>query len=177
MEEATTSKPHRPALDPAAAARVALRSCLGRFATGVAVVSFDGPEGRRGITVNSFTSVSLEPPLVLVSVAKRARSHDALRDRAFTVNVLGAEQEALARRFAGGAEIEPRWVEGEHAPRLAGVLAHLECRPWRAYDGGDHTLFLGEVVGFDFREGDALAFLTSRFTTVAEQQLGHEHLI
>lgn len=170
-------KPHRPVTDPETTRRSALRACLGRFATGVAVITFDSEHGRHGITVNSFTSVSLDPPLVLVSVDRRARSHDLLRERAFTVNVLGAEQEALARRFAGGAEIEPRWIEGEHAPRLAGVLAHLECTPWRAYEGGDHTLFLGEVVGFDFRDGDALAYHTSRFTTVAEQLLGHEHLI
>lgn len=176
MEERAL-KPRRPAVDPATAARTALRSCLGRFATGVAVVTFDAPDGRHGITVSSFTSVSLVPPLVLVSVAKTARSHDLLRERPFTVNVLGAEQEALARRFAGGAGFEPAWIEGGHAPRLAGVLAHLECTPWRAYDGGDHTLFLGQVVGFDFRDGDALAFLTSRFTILAEEQLGHEHLI
>lgn len=169
--------PRRPAVDLQPAAGARLRSCLGRFATGVAVVTFDGSDGRHGITVNSFTSVSLEPPLVLVSVAKRARSHEQLRDRAFTVNVLGAEQEAVARRFAGGAEVQLHWLEGAHAPRLAGVLAHLECTPWRAYDGGDHTLFLGEVQDFDFRDGDALAYHTSRFTTVAEQQLGHEHLI
>jgi flavin reductase (DIM6/NTAB) family NADH-FMN oxidoreductase RutF len=173
----SASRPRRRAVDPEEAARLALRACLGRFATGVAVVTFDGPEGRHGITVNSFTSVSLDPPLVLVSVAKRARSHDLLRGRAFTVNVLGAEQELLARRFAGGAECEPVWAEGEHAPRLAGVLAHLECTPWRAYDGGDHTLFLGEVQGFDFRDGDALGYHASRFTTVADDQLGHEHLI
>jgi flavin reductase (DIM6/NTAB) family NADH-FMN oxidoreductase RutF len=175
--EGRATKPHRPVVDPQAAQRSALRSCLGRFATGVAVITFDSEHDRHGITVNSFTSVSLDPPLVLVSVDRRARSHDLLHDRAFTVNVLGAEQEGLARRFAGGSDTEPHWIESDQAPRLAGVLAHLECQPWRAYDGGDHTLFLGEVVGFDFRDGDALAYHTSRFTTVAEELLGHEHLI
>jgi len=164
-------------VDPDTARRSGLRACLGRFATGVAVVTFDSDHARHGITVNSFTSVSLDPPLVLVSVDRRAHSHDLLHERPFTVNVLGAEQEGLARRFAGGSQTDPVWVEGEHAPRLAGVLAHLECTPWRAYDGGDHTLFLGEVRDFDFRDGDALAYHTSRFTTVAEQLLGHEHLI
>jgi flavin reductase (DIM6/NTAB) family NADH-FMN oxidoreductase RutF len=154
-----------------------LRSCLGRFATGVAVVSFEGPDGRAGLTVNSFTSASLEPPLVLVSVAKKARSHEMLRDRPFCVNVLGAEQEAIARNFAGGPEAPLTWIEGEHAPRIAAVLAHLECVPWRDYDGGDHTLFLGEVKDFDFRDGDALGYVTSRFRTIDDQQLGHEYLI
>jgi flavin reductase len=154
-----------------------LRSCLARFATGVAVVSFDSPEGRRGITVNSFTSVSLDPPLVLVAVAKRASSHDALFGRPFCVNVLGAEQEALARAFAGGPAAELQWSQGDHAPRLLGTLARLECTPWRTYDGGDHTLFVGEVESFAYREGDALAYLSSSYRTIAEQELGFEYLI
>ena len=154
-----------------------LRSCLGRFATGVVVVTFDGPDGRRGITVNSFTSVSMDPPLVLVSVARRARSHDALRGRRFCVNVLGAEQEAVARQFAGTGEGTAVWVEEASVPRLAGVLAHLECRPWRDYEGGDHTLFLGEVADFDYRDGAALGYHTSGFTAITDVQLGIEDLI
>jgi flavin reductase len=157
-----------------------LRSCLGRFATGVVVVTFATDDGPRGITVNSFTSVSMDPPLILVSVARRARLHDTLPGRPFCVNVLGAEQEAIARQFAGappGAFAEPVWVTGGAAPRLAGVLAHLACRPWRDYDGGDHTLFLGEVEGFDFRDGDALGFHTSGFTAIADERFGIEDLI
>lgn len=181
MAERSTARPERRLASPrptrAGDPASALRTCLGRFATGVVVVSFDGPQGRHGLTVNSFTSVSLEPPLVLVSVAKKARSHELLCDRPFCVNVLGAEQEAIARGFAGGPETQLTWVEGEHAPRIAGVLAHLECVPWRAYDGGDHTLFLGEVKDFDFRQGDALGYVTSRFRTIDDQQLGHEYLI
>ena len=153
-----------------------LRACLGRFATGVAVVTFDTEEGRRGITVNSFTSVSVEPPLVLVSVGRRAHSHDQLRGRPFCVNVLAAEQEQLARQFAGSGSGSVVWRDGA-LPRLAGVLAHLDCRPWRDYEGGDHTLFLGEVVEFDYRDGDALAFHGSRFTAIADTKLGIEDLI
>ena len=155
-----------------------LRSCLGRFATGVAVVTFKADDGPRGFTVNSFTSVSLDPPLVLVSVARSAKSHDALRGRGFCVNVLGAEQEPLARLFAGGGGgTAVAWREGDIAPRLAGVLAHLECRPWRDYDGGDHTLFLGEVAGYDYRDGDALGYHSSQFTSISDVQLGIEDLI
>ncbi|MBI0298847.1 flavin reductase, partial [Streptomyces sp. PRKS01-29] len=79
----------------------ALRACMSRFATGVTVVTFAGDEGPRGVTMNSFTSVSADPPLVLISVARRTRSHDQLVDRPFCVNVLGAEQEPIARLFAG----------------------------------------------------------------------------
>jgi flavin reductase (DIM6/NTAB) family NADH-FMN oxidoreductase RutF len=154
------------------------RGSLGRFATGVAVVTFDGATGRHGITVNSFTSVSLEPPLVLVAIARTARAHDQLADRPFAVNILGAEQESLALRFAGrpgGAE--PAWIEGGLAPRLARPLAYFECTPWAAYAGGDHTLYVGEVVDFGYRSGDALAFQGGRFTALPESQLGVEDLL
>ncbi|WP_413248007.1 flavin reductase family protein [Sinomonas flava] len=153
------------------------RGSLGRFATGVAIVTFDGPTKRHGITVNSFTSVSLEPPLVLVSIARRAKAHDELAGRPFTVNILGAEQEALARHFAGRPGVEPVWVEGPTAPRLSRPLAYFECTPWAAYDGGDHTLYVGEVVDFGYRSGDALAFQGGRFTTLPESQLGVEDLL
>jgi flavin reductase len=153
------------------------RGSLGRFATGVAIVTFDGVTKRHGITVNSFTSVSMDPPLVLASIARTAKAHDELAGRPFTVNILGAEQRQLAMHFAGRPGPEPRWVEGATAPRLAGVLAYFECRPWAAYDGGDHTLYLGEVVDFDHRSGDALAFANSAFTTIPESQLGIEDLL
>lgn len=153
------------------------RGSLGRFATGVAIVTFDGATRRHGITVNSFTSVSMEPPLVLVSIARTARAHDELAGRPFAVNILGAEQRYLATHFAGWPGPEPRWVEGGTAPRLAGVLAYFECRPWAEYDGGDHTLYLGEVVNFDYRSGDALAFANGSYTTIPESQLGMEDLL
>jgi flavin reductase len=160
------------------AASPLLRAALGRFATGVAVVTFRGPDGPRGLTVNSFTSVSLTPPLVLVAVAKRAASHDLLSVRSFCVNVMGAEQEALAMHFAGHpTPRESPWVDGTLSPRLAGALAHLDCSPWGNYEGGDHTLFIGEVADFGYRDGDALGFRASGFTTIADGQLGHEYLI
>lgn len=177
MAITTHDVPARQALLTPSDSPAALRTCLGRFATGVAVVTFDGPEGRRGLTINSFTSVSLEPPLVLASIATKAKSHDALIGRPFAVNVLGAEQERLARCFAGGeADLEVVWEEGL-APSLPGSLASLICRPWQRVDAGDHSLFLGQVVQFEYREGDALGYVTSRFTTLAEGRLGHEHLI
>ncbi len=153
------------------------RGSLGRFATGVAIVTFDGVSKRHGITVNSFTSVSMDPPLVLVSIAKTTKAHDELAERPFTVNILGAEQQALALHFAGKPGQEPLWVEGQVAPRLSNVLAFFECTPWAAYPGGDHTLYLGEVVDFNYRNGDALAFANSRFTTIPESQLGVENLL
>src|SRR5207244_1474478 len=106
-------------------------------------------------TVNSFTAVSLDPPLVLVSIHRRAKSHDAFVGRPFAISVLGAEQERVARHFAGTPQADPV-VWDEQRACLAGALAVVECDPWASYDGGDHTLVLGEVVRFSFREGDAL---------------------
>lgn len=154
-----------------------LRGSFGRFATGVAVVTFDGASGRHGITVNSFTSVSMEPPLVLVSIASTTHAHDELAGTPFTVNVLGGEQEAIAMHFAGKPNIEPKWVDGEVAPRLSGVLSWFTCMPWAAYDGGDHTLYLGEVQEYDYRSGDALGFISGRFTIIPEFMPGHESLL
>lgn len=154
------------------------RGSLGRFATGVAVVTFVGPAGeRRGITINSFTSISMDPPLVLASIGRTARSHEDLKGRNFTVNILGAEQQALASEFAGRpGSADPVWIAGEHAPRLGGVISWFECTPWAEYDGGDHTIFLGEVQNFDYSRGDALGFVGGQFTNIPESGGGQEDL-
>lgn len=156
----------------------ALRACMSRFATGVTVVTFDGDAGPRGATMNSFTSVSTEPPLVLISVAQQARCHDQLAGRPFCVNILGSEQEPLARLFAGAqGTTAPRWAPGTRVPRLDNPLAWAECEPWRSYDGGDHTLVLGRVTALGHRDGDALTYAWSRFGTASESTDGIEHLI
>jgi flavin reductase (DIM6/NTAB) family NADH-FMN oxidoreductase RutF len=110
------------------------------------------------MTANAFTSVSLEPPVVLVSVDKRTATwRYIVESRAFAVNILSGEQEHLARRFAGPhrtlanpfADIAYSRRPGG-APLLRGVLAWLDCTLFRAYDGGDHSLFLGAVRDWDF---------------------------
>ncbi len=154
-----------------------LRGSLGRFATGVAVVTFDAPTKRHGLTVNSFTSVSMKPPLVLVSIQSNVHAHDLLRGVPFTINILGAEQRDLAMHFAGKPNLEPQWIEGQHAPRLAGVLSWFECTPWAEHTAGDHTLFIGEVQEFDYRAGDALGFHNGQFTIMHESTPGYEALL
>jgi len=154
-----------------------LRAGLCRFGTGVCVVTMRSDDDLQGLTVNAFTAVSLTPPLVLVSIDRRAKGHDLLAGREFTVNVLGAEQEAVARHFSGDPHPESvHWAHGACAPRLSGALATFVCRPWRSYDGGDHTLFLGQVVELDYRDGDALGFVQSRFATLPAGALGIEHI-
>jgi flavin reductase (DIM6/NTAB) family NADH-FMN oxidoreductase RutF len=144
-----------------------LRRAFGAFPTGVTVVTTGGDEPH-GMTANSFTSVSLDPPLVLVCVDRKAVMHGIL-DRAdrFGVSVLTAEQEVVARYFAnrwrplGAAQFDAvDWLPGPAtgAPLIGDALAHFECALWRAYDGGDHTIFLGEVLSLD-RRGDEAPLL------------------
>lgn len=151
---------------------------MSRFVTGVTVVSFATAEGPVGMTINSFTSVSADPPLVLVSVARSSKRQDRMRGRPFCVNVLGAEQVDLALMFTKeGSPAIARWADDAATPRLANPLAWLECEPWRTYDGGDHTLVLGKVTDLGHREGDALTYGWSRFASLAEAAEGIEYLI
>jgi flavin reductase (DIM6/NTAB) family NADH-FMN oxidoreductase RutF len=143
-----------------------LRSCLGHFATGVTVVTCDNDGRPHGATVNAFAAVSLDPALVVVSLDRRARASRYLEDTPFTVNVLRARQDGLARHFAGQSAVDSvEWAlpTNGRPPRLVGSLAYLECEPWRTYDGGDHQLFLGEVTEFEYHGGDPLVFYRGQF--------------
>jgi flavin reductase (DIM6/NTAB) family NADH-FMN oxidoreductase RutF len=149
------------------------RSALGAFATGVTIVSARGSGGRPvGVTANSFTSVSLNPPLVLWSLSKRAHSLPAFEQAEhFVVHVLGADQSDLASRFAlrgaGDKFADTEWYPGAGgAPVLTGVAAHFECTRHAAHDGGDHRIYVGRVLGY--RAAPAahpLAFHAGRFAT------------
>ncbi|HEU5470568.1 MAG TPA: flavin reductase family protein [Actinophytocola sp.] len=143
-----------------------LRNCLGHFATGVTVVSCEHEGRPHGATVNAFAAVSLDPPLVMVSLDRRSRAGGYLGQRPFTVNVLRERQTRLARHFAGQARASAvEWAisTADRPPRLVGSLAVFECEPWRTYDGGDHQLFLGEVVDFEYHGGDPLVFYRGQF--------------
>lgn len=131
----------------------AFRRACGQFATGVTVVTLRDGDGARGITVNSFTSVSLDPPLVLVSIDRRARVHD-LFDRwgCFAVNVLPASASELSDRFAGRHGDQqhlfddiPHRLSDNRLPLFDGALVVFVCRLVAAHPGGDHTLFVGQV--------------------------------
>lgn len=148
-----------------------LRKCLSRFATGVTVVTYATLEGTRGLTMNSFASVSLEPPLILVSLARHTKACDGIEDKPFAINVLRADQMDVAFQFAGRPRPGSRmcWEHAEHidalAPSLADAVAVFQCRPWRRYDGGDHVLHLGEVVRAETRPGEPLLFSDGSFAT------------
>jgi flavin reductase (DIM6/NTAB) family NADH-FMN oxidoreductase RutF len=142
------------------------RRVMGHFATGVAIVTARRPDGSPcGLTVNAFTSVSLDPPLVLVCIERAAMTHDQIVESgSFVVNVLEEERgELLARRFSTfGVSDKFDGVayraETSGAPVLESALAWLDCRVRETVAAGDHTIFLGEVLDADAREGRALVY-------------------
>ena len=149
----------------------AFRSALGQFATGVTVVSVRDGEGVHGMTANAFTSVSLEPPLVLVCVDKRNRTHALIHQEGkFGISVLEEEHEAVSRHFAGARDIpvDITWIEeGVNTPVIKEALAWLDCTLWQAYDGGDHTIFVGKVEALSAPGGRPLIFFQGAYRQLA----------
>jgi flavin reductase (DIM6/NTAB) family NADH-FMN oxidoreductase RutF len=152
--------------DPA----VALRRTLGMFATGVTVITSLKDEQVHGMTANAFMSVSLEPPLVLISVDRRTKMCAMLHEGMhYGVSVLNETQAALSDRFAGRSDKEePRFVVVRDTPLVDGALAHFVARVERSYWGGDHSLFLGRVEYARQNEGTPLLFHGGRY-----ERLGH----
>lgn len=142
-----------------------LRDGFGRFATGVTVITCRTPDGEtHGATVTAFTPISLEPPLVQVALTRRSRACGYLDGVAFAVNVLAAEQTDTAMHFAGRPSPDAvRWREGPTAPLLHGTAATISCTPYRTDGGGDHVLFLGEVVDVELTDRPPLLFHASGF--------------
>jgi flavin reductase (DIM6/NTAB) family NADH-FMN oxidoreductase RutF len=150
-----------------------LRRTFGTFATGVTVVTVGEPNPH-GMTANSFTTVSLDPALVLVCVDRHAIMHSTMVDSpTFGVSVLASGQETVARHFSnrsrplGMSQFDcVDWLPGRHsgAPLIAGAAAHYECALWRSYDGGDHTIFVGRLLSMRGSPNeDVLVFLRGRF--------------
>ena len=147
--------------DPA----LALRRTLGMFATGVTVITALKGEQVHGMTANAFMSVSLEPPLVLISVDRRTKMCALLHEGMhYGVSVLCATQAQLSDRFAGrSSEVEPRFAVVKDTPLVEGALAHFVARVERSYWGGDHSLFLGRVEYARQNPGTPLLFHGGRY--------------
>lgn len=135
------------------------RSVCGQFMTGVTIVTTMAEGTPIGLTINSFTSVSIDPPMVLFCLDRRSGVSAVLRrTRYFAVNILADDQEHLGRIFTNG--IGPRfdgtrvWYGTTGAPVLAESLAYLDCRVFNEFDGGDHTIFLGQVVDLGIQRQD-----------------------
>jgi flavin reductase (DIM6/NTAB) family NADH-FMN oxidoreductase RutF len=141
-----------------------LRRVMGHFATGVTIITTVSKSGQLfGLTANSVTSVSLEPPLLLISVDKKADSYPCFEEsKVFTVNILSDSQEALSRKFAvsGGNKFEgvAYHMGANGVPIILGAVSYIECRVYATYDGGDHTLYLGEIQQGETHEGKPLLF-------------------
>lgn len=141
------------------------RRILGHWVSGVAVVATKLGEGRLcGLTANAIASVSLQPPLVLVCVEQNADSHDCIHQAGFfSINVLEDNEELLARRFAAW-EVNSKFegvafhTEATGAPILDDALAWCDCRVFAEHAAGDHTIFVGEVIAGDAREGTPLIY-------------------
>jgi len=154
----------------AAAAARELRQVMGRFATGVTVVTTTHRSTIHGMTANAFLSVSLLPPLVLVSLGRCRMSEMLPRTGRYAVSVLAADQEELAAHFAGQrvATVAPEFVWEHDLPVLPGALAHVGCRVVDVHAAGDHVLWIGEVEHLSHRNGEPLLFYTGRFGTLRE---------
>jgi flavin reductase (DIM6/NTAB) family NADH-FMN oxidoreductase RutF len=146
------------------------RSALGAFATGVTIVTTCDGEGRDvGLTANSFNSVSLDPPMVLWSLARSARSLPAFVAAShFAVHVLAADQEELSLRFAARGSEKFAGLDLErgvaHIPLLRGCSARFQCRTAFRHEAGDHMIFVGEVADFDHSDRPELLFHRGRYS-------------
>ena len=155
----------------------AFRQALGHFATGVAIVTARTADGQSvGMTMSSFNSVSLDPPLVLFSVAKSAYSLPAMQQaQGYGINILGQDQQHLSNRFARA--LEDKWQDVDHttgahdAPLIRGAIAHFECVPFARHDGGDHEIFLARVLRFAAPGlGEPLIFFRGRYHALSSGQ-------
>ena len=158
----------------AAVAGQQLRDAMGSFLTGVTIVTARSEDGTPyGLTVNSFNSVSLDPPLVLWSLDLKNNRTDLFRSaKGFTVNIMPASSESLIRKFAAADADrfnDTIWHWGvSKQPVLDEALTSLECRLWAEYPGGDHAIFVGEVIDIRHGQGSPAAYFKGRLSAFPE---------
>ncbi len=148
------------------------RSALSRFASGVTVVTtLDASNNPVGLTVSSFCSLSLSPPLILICIDKETDSHPWFAHTGFfIVNILAEDQEELSRLFAAPTKDGAMFSRIDHTtlgsriPALNGALATLECKLWQEYEGGDHTIYVGHVQKANVGEGKPLLYFRGGYS-------------
>ena len=155
------------------------RHVMGRFATGVTVVTTRAGDEMCGMTANAVMSLSLDPPLIVVSVDKAAHMHGALLEsRCFAVNVLKQEHESLSRRFArrGPKDFSDLscTVEETGSPILDDALAFADCKVVEVLPGGDHDMFVGELLAADSRGGQPLIFYGGNYARLHRNGAGND---
>jgi len=150
------------------------RRTLGCFATGVTIITVADQDGKpRGLTANAFSSLSLDPPQVLVCIDHRSDTFPVIRQaRAFAVNILSEEQREVSQRFAGKGEDKFNGIvhhPGETgAPIIDGALAVIECQVEQAHEAGDHTVFIGYVQRVEHGQGKPLLFFRGNYASLPE---------
>jgi flavin reductase (DIM6/NTAB) family NADH-FMN oxidoreductase RutF len=160
-----------PKIDP-----LEFRDVCGRFTTGVCVITSFGPEGPSGLTANAVSSLSLEPPLMLVCFDRSARTLGAVEHSGlFGVNFLAHDQDELAARFASKDAEEKKfrgvsWTERSGVPAIDGCLALIACRLTDLLPGGDHLIGIGEAVALWSAEGTPLVFFRGDFWALSERE-------
>ncbi len=163
---------------PSAVTREQFRQAMGSFATGVTVITVAEEGGEvHGMTANAFSSVSLDPLLVLVCVDHLARTHAHLQEKKrFGINVLASDQRAISEFYARSTDRHQRAEEAgarfdrtaHGTPILRGALAYLECHLQHAQDAGDHTIFIAEVEDVVTREGDPLLYFRGKYNALGD---------
>ena len=156
-----------------------LRTLMGTFATGVTVVAARHGPFMAGMTANAIATISIDPPILMASIARKAETHTAIiGSHAFSVSVLTRDQQALADCFAQPTTAtklkrfcDAAWHEAETgSPILEGALAYFDCRLTERHDGGDHTIFLGEIVAASYRtDAEPLLWYGSRYRRLAPE--------
>jgi len=152
-----------------------LRNLFGQFATGVTVIGSHNGEGDKfGLTVNSFSSVSLDPPLVMFCIIRNSGSLEPIQQsESFSVSILAADQENISNTMAkkGGSEKfddVATFTAETGAPVITGNIGWLDCKLWKLHDGGDHLIVVGEVVAGEIGEGEPLLFAGGRYARLAK---------
>lgn len=154
----------------------AYRRCLGQFVTGVTVVTTQCGRRKVGVTVNSFTSLSLDPPLVMWSISRASRSFSIFQDTThFGVNVLTADQVRLSQHFSGPSNdkfLDCEWcVEEDGSPMLKGVAAFFQCRMEARHQAGDHAILIGRVQRYAHFDEEPLVFARGRYDVLHTSML------
>jgi flavin reductase len=149
------------------------RKIMGQFATGVTIVTTDGEAGPHGLTANAVASLSLDPPLVLVAVEKRAHSLEYIKkNKCFAVNILRLDQEDVSRRFAtpGPKDFTGLNISSASttAPILTDCLAFVDCLVVEILPGGDHEIFVGEIVAGEYHGGQPLLYFAGGYRRLVE---------
>ncbi|MBA4493031.1 flavin reductase family protein [Paenactinomyces guangxiensis] len=146
------------------------RKAMGKFATGITVITTEVENKIHGMTANAFMSVSLSPKLVLVSVSEKAHMHSQLKKAGtYAVSVLGADQQEMSMLFAGQikGDRDIHFERFNEMPVIKGALAVLTCNKADEHRAGDHTLFIGEVTNLRVSEGEPLLYFQGRYRRLA----------